>query len=218
MRMLGSYRWTCATIFGTERRARVVDGDAEGALAYLCGKEEQDPMFYYKYDVDEENRLNNLFWTDGGSRTDYLCFGDVLMFDTTYWTNAYNKPFVILQGVSLRLFELVRAYDRALARLRHNEAKAQSEIENTTHILFTESTWNVQYRPSDNAMKCSCLHFESCGIPCSHMVSIMNMEHLKEIPSSCILRRWTKNVKSFTLLGKTPFPEWVLQTTRFGAL
>ncbi|KAL7234795.1 hypothetical protein ACSBR1_018284 [Camellia fascicularis] len=57
-------------------------------------------MFYYKYDVDEENRLNNLFWIDGGSRTDYLCFGDVLMFDTTYWTNAYNKPFVILQGVS----------------------------------------------------------------------------------------------------------------------
>ncbi|XP_028091452.1 protein FAR1-RELATED SEQUENCE 5-like [Camellia sinensis] len=86
--------------FGTERRVQVVDGDAEGALAYLCGKEEQDPMFYYKYDVDEENRLNNLFWTDGGSRTDYLYFGDVLMFDTTYRTNAYNKPFVILQGVS----------------------------------------------------------------------------------------------------------------------
>ncbi|XP_028105682.1 protein FAR1-RELATED SEQUENCE 5-like [Camellia sinensis] len=86
--------------FGTERKAQVVDGDAESALAYLCGKEEQDPMFYYKYDVDEENRLNNLFWTDSGSRTDYLCFGDVLMFDTTYRTNAYNKPFVILQGVT----------------------------------------------------------------------------------------------------------------------
>ena len=94
--MLGSYRWTCTTIFGTKRRAQVVDGDIEGALAYLCSKEEQDPMLYYKYGVDEENRLNNLFWTDGGSRTDYLCFDDVLMFDTTYWTNAYNKPFVIL--------------------------------------------------------------------------------------------------------------------------
>ncbi|KAL7249830.1 hypothetical protein ACSBR1_011915 [Camellia fascicularis] len=57
-------------------------------------------MFYYKYHVDEENRLNNLFWTHGGSQTDYLCFGDVLMLNTTYWTNAYNKPFVILQGVA----------------------------------------------------------------------------------------------------------------------
>ncbi|KAL7193967.1 hypothetical protein ACSBR2_025578 [Camellia fascicularis] len=65
--------------FGTECRAQVVDSDAEGDLAYLCGKEEQDPMLYYKYSVNEENRLNNLFWTDGGYRTDYLCFGDVLM-------------------------------------------------------------------------------------------------------------------------------------------
>ncbi|XP_028064307.1 protein FAR1-RELATED SEQUENCE 5-like [Camellia sinensis] len=84
--------------FGTERRVQVVDGNAEGVLAYLCGKEEQDPMFYYKYGVDEENRLNNLFWTNGGSRTDYMYFGDVLVFDTTYRTNVYNKPFVMLQA------------------------------------------------------------------------------------------------------------------------
>ncbi|KAL7224870.1 hypothetical protein ACSBR1_026194 [Camellia fascicularis] len=172
--------------FGTERRAQVVNGDAESDLAYLCGKEEQDPMLYYKYSVDEENRLNNLFWTDGGYRTNYLCFGDVLMFDITYRTNADSKPFknlvdkyglhnnkwiadvyckrtlwakAYLHGhffagakstqrcesmnaflnrflkVHLRLFEFVRAYDRALARLRHNEAKAQSKTENTTPIL-----------------------------------------------------------------------------------
>ncbi|KAL6320955.1 hypothetical protein AAG906_010764 [Vitis piasezkii] len=38
------------------------DGDAEGALAYLCGKSEMDPSFYYKYNVDEDNHLANLFW------------------------------------------------------------------------------------------------------------------------------------------------------------
>ncbi|KAL7193966.1 hypothetical protein ACSBR2_025577 [Camellia fascicularis] len=114
--------------------------------------------------------------------------------------NAFFNRFL---KVRLRLFEFVRAYDRALARLRHNEAKAQSKTENTTPTLSTEdvhvyylsmythpeSPWNVQYRPSDHAMKRSCLHFESCGIPCSHIVSIMKMEHLKEIPSSCILQR-----------------------------
>ena len=31
---------------------------------------------------------------------DYAAFGDVLVFDTTYRTNAYKKPFVILAGVS----------------------------------------------------------------------------------------------------------------------
>lgn len=31
---------------------------------------------------------------------DYATFDDVLVFDTTYWTNAYKKHFVILVGVS----------------------------------------------------------------------------------------------------------------------
>ncbi|KAF7150027.1 hypothetical protein RHSIM_Rhsim02G0127400 [Rhododendron simsii] len=53
-----------------------------------------------KYKVDEEDRLETLFWADGKSRMDYATFGDVLVFDTTYRTNAYKKPFVILASVS----------------------------------------------------------------------------------------------------------------------
>ncbi|RVW68736.1 Protein FAR1-related sequence 5 [Vitis vinifera] len=47
-----------------DRRVHLRDGDAKGALAYLCGKSEMDPSFYYKYNVDEDNRLANLFWAD----------------------------------------------------------------------------------------------------------------------------------------------------------
>ncbi|KAL6321046.1 hypothetical protein AAG906_012029 [Vitis piasezkii] len=47
-----------------DRRVQMRDGDTEGALAYLCGKFEMDPSFYYKYNVDEDNRLANLFWAD----------------------------------------------------------------------------------------------------------------------------------------------------------
>ena len=84
----------------TERRTELRNGDAEGALAYLCGKAEESPHFYYKYDVNAENRLCRLFWTDARSRINYARFGDVLAFDTTYRTNAYRKPFVILAGVN----------------------------------------------------------------------------------------------------------------------
>ncbi|KAL6316325.1 hypothetical protein AAG906_017958 [Vitis piasezkii] len=83
-----------------DRRVHLRDGDAEGALAYLCGKSEMDPSFYYKYNVDEDNRLANLFWADSTSKLDYSCFGDVLAFDTTYRTNAYKKPLVILVGIN----------------------------------------------------------------------------------------------------------------------
>ncbi|KAI8572537.1 hypothetical protein RHMOL_Rhmol01G0207200 [Rhododendron molle] len=113
--------------FTAQRNIEVADGDAEGALAYLCAKAENDPLFYYKYDVDEQNRLNNLFWRDVTCRTDYMCFGDVLIFDSTYRTNAYRKPLVILAGVNshfqtaifgcaLLTVETVEAYTWVLER------------------------------------------------------------------------------------------------------
>ncbi|XP_028087091.1 protein FAR1-RELATED SEQUENCE 5-like [Camellia sinensis] len=52
-----------------KRRAEVEDGDAQGALE------------------------------DSKSRADYAKFGDVLIFDSTYHTHVYKKPFVMLAGV-----------------------------------------------------------------------------------------------------------------------
>ncbi|CAL5379164.1 unnamed protein product [Camellia sinensis] len=83
-----------------ERKIEMKDGDAECALAYLCAKADANPYFFYKYDKDQENQLGKLFWADSRSRLDYAAFGDVLVFDTTYKTNAYNKPFVIFVGVN----------------------------------------------------------------------------------------------------------------------
>ncbi|XP_028108392.1 protein FAR1-RELATED SEQUENCE 5-like [Camellia sinensis] len=83
-----------------ERKVEMKDGDAECALAYLRAKADADPYFFYKYDKDQENRLEKLFWANSRSRLDYAAFGDVLVFDTTYRMNAYNKPFVIFAGVN----------------------------------------------------------------------------------------------------------------------
>ncbi|BBH08825.1 hypothetical protein Prudu_021131 [Prunus dulcis] len=48
--------------------------------------------------VDEENRLGNLFWRDSTSLLDYIAYGDVLIFDSTYKTNVYDKPLVLFVG------------------------------------------------------------------------------------------------------------------------
>ncbi|XP_059597897.1 protein FAR1-RELATED SEQUENCE 5 [Vitis vinifera] len=98
--MLASQKKDLYNHVDADRRVHLRDGDAEGALAYLCGKSEMDPSFYYKYNVDEDNHLANLFWADSTSKLDYSCFGDVLAFDTTYRTNAYKKPLVILVGIN----------------------------------------------------------------------------------------------------------------------
>ncbi|XP_060961748.1 protein FAR-RED IMPAIRED RESPONSE 1-like [Cannabis sativa] len=82
------------------KREEKIETDSEGALGFLDCLAERDPNFFVVYEVDEENRLANLFWADGNSRVDYVAFGDVLGFDTTYMTNEYNKPLTVLIGVN----------------------------------------------------------------------------------------------------------------------
>ncbi|XP_027172026.1 protein FAR1-RELATED SEQUENCE 5-like [Coffea eugenioides] len=83
-----------------ERKNEIIHGDAEGAIAYLQGKKDLDNDFCYKYHTDSENRLMRLFWADSQSLYDYKCFGEVLVFDSTYKTNDYNQPLVVLCGVN----------------------------------------------------------------------------------------------------------------------
>ena len=60
-------------------------------------RQAEDPMFFYSVQVDQENRMTNFFWRDGRSNLDYDCFGDVVVFDTTYQKSEHNMiyaPFV----------------------------------------------------------------------------------------------------------------------------
>ncbi|KAL6200116.1 hypothetical protein ACLB2K_029898 [Fragaria x ananassa] len=58
----------------------------------------KDPHFYCRFSVDDEDRLVNIFWQDGNSYVDYMCWGDVLVFDSTYNTNVYDRPLVLFVG------------------------------------------------------------------------------------------------------------------------
>ncbi|XP_020418003.1 protein FAR-RED IMPAIRED RESPONSE 1 [Prunus persica] len=80
------------------RREILLYGDTEVALSYLKAKGAMDPEFFCKFSVDEENRLGNLFWRDSTSLLDYIAYGDVLIFDSTYKTNVYDKPLVLFVG------------------------------------------------------------------------------------------------------------------------
>jgi hypothetical protein len=80
-----------------EKMKLIEAGDAQSLVNHLQNRQAQDPMFYYSVQLDQESRLTNVFWRDGKSKVDYDCFGDVVVFDTTYRTNKYNlicAPFV----------------------------------------------------------------------------------------------------------------------------
>ncbi|KAF1878413.1 hypothetical protein Lal_00047081 [Lupinus albus] len=76
------------------------NGDAESALQYLKEQSKSDSAMYWRHSVDEEGKLQQLFWADGCSIFDYSIFGDVLAFDATYGRNKYKFPVVIFSGVN----------------------------------------------------------------------------------------------------------------------
>ncbi|KAE8653875.1 hypothetical protein F3Y22_tig00117056pilonHSYRG00390 [Hibiscus syriacus] len=78
----------------------IVDGDVNALIAYFDYKKHDDPEFFVTYSVDESGALHNLIWSDSTSRSDYICFGDVIVFDTTYKDNLYGRPIMPIVGVN----------------------------------------------------------------------------------------------------------------------
>ncbi|KAG2671222.1 hypothetical protein I3760_14G123600 [Carya illinoinensis] len=75
-------------------------GDAQILLEHFMHMQEQNPKFFYAVDLNEEHRLRNVFWVDAKGMEDYTTFGDVVSFDTTYFTNKYKIPLVLFIGVN----------------------------------------------------------------------------------------------------------------------
>ncbi|XP_016172740.1 protein FAR1-RELATED SEQUENCE 5-like [Arachis ipaensis] len=82
-----------------EKQRRAGATDAESALKFLGTLRTTDSGIFWRYSLDVDKRLENLFWYDRTSRYDYSVFGDVLGFDATYGRNKYKCPLVIFSGV-----------------------------------------------------------------------------------------------------------------------
>ncbi|GMI92369.1 CHLOROPLAST DIVISION MUTANT 25, FAR1-related sequence 4 [Hibiscus trionum] len=76
------------------------EGDAQVLLELLMQMQEENPKFFYAVDLNEEHRLRNVFWVDAKGMEDFSNFGDVVSFDTTYFTNKYKIPLVLFIGVN----------------------------------------------------------------------------------------------------------------------
>ncbi|XP_043724136.1 protein FAR1-RELATED SEQUENCE 3-like [Telopea speciosissima] len=74
--------------------------DASNLLEYLKRMQAENPGFYYAIQLDDDNRMSNVFWADARSRTAYSHFGDAVTFDTMYRPNQYRVPFAPFTGVN----------------------------------------------------------------------------------------------------------------------
>ncbi|KAF1869086.1 hypothetical protein Lal_00048366 [Lupinus albus] len=100
----GGYRYigfSKKDMYNQIQRQRIIgNGDAESSLQYLKEQSKSDSAMYWRHSVDEEGKLQQLFWADGCNIFDYSIFGDVLAFDATYGRNKYKFPVVIFSGVN----------------------------------------------------------------------------------------------------------------------
>ncbi|XP_057424640.1 protein FAR-RED IMPAIRED RESPONSE 1 isoform X1 [Lotus japonicus] len=76
------------------------EGDAQVMLEYFKHIQKENPNFFYSIDLNEEQRLRNIFWIDAKSINDYLSFNDVVSFDTSYIKSNEKLPFAPFVGVN----------------------------------------------------------------------------------------------------------------------
>ncbi|KAG0529419.1 hypothetical protein BDA96_05G096800 [Sorghum bicolor] len=81
----------CSTIHKTEKFK-----DMQETLDYFRALKEEDPEFFYKIKLDDNLRVENLFWVDSAARRAYKeAYNDCVSFDATYMTNIYEMPCTI---------------------------------------------------------------------------------------------------------------------------
>ena len=74
--------------------------DIPELLDYFEELKKEDPRFYYKFKLDDEQRVENLFWVDGAARDVYPLYHDCISFDTTFMTNQYQMPCAPFIGIN----------------------------------------------------------------------------------------------------------------------
>jgi hypothetical protein len=81
-------------------RREASQSDMTQALVYFTKKKEENPEFFFKFDVTTEGKVKSIFWTDVRSIRYYEEYGECISFDTTYLTNMYNMPFAPFVGIT----------------------------------------------------------------------------------------------------------------------
>ncbi|KAI5671937.1 hypothetical protein M9H77_12301 [Catharanthus roseus] len=79
---------------------RTLGRDSHNLLNYFKKMQAENPGFFYAIQLDDDNRMSNVFWADARSRTAYGHFGDAVIFDTAYRPNQFQVPFAPFTGVN----------------------------------------------------------------------------------------------------------------------
>ncbi|XP_062158768.1 protein FAR1-RELATED SEQUENCE 5-like [Alnus glutinosa] len=79
----------------TRRQKNLIYGEAGSLLKYFQEQINKNPSFHYAVQLDADEKITNIFWADARMIVDYVYFGDVMTFDTTFGTNKELRPLAV---------------------------------------------------------------------------------------------------------------------------
>ncbi|KAI3969493.1 hypothetical protein MKX01_020054 [Papaver californicum] len=75
------------------------ENDVSELLNVCKSVKEKDADFVYDFTMDENAKLANIAWAYGDSVCAYRAFGDVVVFDATYWEITYDRLLGVWFGI-----------------------------------------------------------------------------------------------------------------------
>ncbi|KAE8710535.1 hypothetical protein F3Y22_tig00110321pilonHSYRG00342 [Hibiscus syriacus] len=146
--------FTHKDLYNALRRGKakeIVNGDVNALIAYFDYKKHDDPGFFVTYSVDESGALHNLIWSDSTSRSDYICFSDVIAFDTTYKDNLYGRSIMPIVDVNHHhntiVFATAIIVDETSQSFEAMQRAIKSVIPNAKHKLCS---WHLSRNAQAN--------------------------------------------------------------------
>ncbi|KAG5552344.1 hypothetical protein RHGRI_010431 [Rhododendron griersonianum] len=193
-----------------ERTQEIRNGDVEGALGYLSAQETEETYNWVLAtfleamdgkrpisvvtdgDLAMRNAIRNIF----PHARHRLCSWHL---ERNAAKNVHRPEFVSDFTKLMQMECEVEEFESLWADMRTSAlivARRVDEVERRLYFIEMysqpESNWTVEYYAIQTRMNCSCMMFESFGLPCCHMIVVMKYEHLLTIPSSLVMRRWTR--------------------------
>ncbi|XP_038688782.1 protein FAR1-RELATED SEQUENCE 9-like [Tripterygium wilfordii] len=106
------------TYLRSKRKRDMILGDLGCILYYFDDRKKKDSTFYYSQQLDCDDLVTNIFWADARMIVDYVAFGDVITFDTTYGTNKELRPLGVFTGFNhhreMVIFGAALLYDETI--------------------------------------------------------------------------------------------------------
>uniref|UniRef100_A0A7N0UAD6 MULE transposase domain-containing protein n=1 Tax=Kalanchoe fedtschenkoi TaxID=63787 RepID=A0A7N0UAD6_KALFE len=97
-----SHRYYCKKLYKVLRTQKKnnVRKECVAIIKHFQEKARKGDDFYFNIQIDSDGCLRNVFRADERSRTSYLEFGNVMVFDVIYRTNKFKMSFSPFDGVN----------------------------------------------------------------------------------------------------------------------